>query len=194
MPLPAASLARILVVAATDRELAPAQGWQTLCCGVGPVDAAALTAAALATTTPRVIVHVGIAGARLTSGLGPLDVVVGVESVYCDLGVPDTFAPGRIATPSALVDAACRVLTGASRQVIGTSGRVGHTTACEVEAMEGFAVLRAAALAGVPAIEVRVISNAIEETDRGRWRFDEAFAAVQALTPRLVREIAACER
>jgi futalosine hydrolase len=60
--------------------------------------------------------------------------------------------------------------------------------------MEGFGVLRAAALAGVPAIEVRVISNAIEETDRALWRFDEAFAAVQALTPRLVREIAACRR
>ena len=58
--------------------------------------------------------------------------------------------------------------------------------------MEGFAVLRAAALAGVPAIEVRAISNEIEELDRGRWRFDEAFAAVRASTPAIVREVAAC--
>lgn len=184
----------MLVIAATARELAPSQGWQTLCCGVGPVDAAATTAAALVTRAPRLVVHVGIAGARRASGLAPLDVVVGVEAVYCDLGVPEHFAPGRIATSSSLVEAACRALPGAGRHVIGTSGRVGQTISCEVEAMEGFAVLRAASLAGIPAIEVRVISNAIEDTDRARWRFDDAFAAVQALTPALVREMAACER
>lgn len=186
------TLSRVLVVAATPRELAPSGGWRTLCCGVGPVDAAAVTAAALASLAPSVIVHVGIAGARRSSGLVPLDVVVGVDALYCDLGVPETFAPCRIAPPSALVDAACRAVPAAIRHGIGTSGRVGQTSGCEVEAMEGFAVLRAAALAGVPAIEVRVISNAIEDTDRTRWRFDDAFAAVQALTPRLVREIAAC--
>ena len=54
----------ILVVAATTRELAPAQGWQTLACGVGPVEAAAHTAAALVATRPRAVLHVGIAGAR----------------------------------------------------------------------------------------------------------------------------------
>jgi nucleoside phosphorylase len=192
VPLPAA--AAVLVIAATARELAPPDGWRTLCCGVGPVDAAAATAAALAAQRPAVVVHVGIAGARRASSLGPPAIVVGVESLYCDLGVPERFAPARLVTPAALVDAACRALPGATRAAIGTSGRVGHTSGCEVEAMEGFGVLRAAALAGVPAIEVRVISNAIEETDRALWRFDEAFAAVQALTPRLVREIAACRR
>mgnify|MGYP002621079614 CR=1 FL=1 len=61
---------------------------------------------------------------------------------------------------------------------------------CDVEAMEGFGVLRAAQLAGVPAIEVRVISNVIEEADRRLWRFDDAFTAVAALTPCLVARIA----
>lgn len=186
--------ADVLVIAATPRELAPPDGWRTLCCGVGPVDAAAATAAALAARRPAIVVHVGIAGARRTSGLLPPAIVVGVEAIYCDLGVPEHFAPARLAAPDAFVEAACRALPGATRAVIGTSGRVGQTRGCEVEAMEGFGVLRAAALAGVPAIEVRVISNAIEETDRALWRFDEAFAAVQALTPRLVREIAACAR
>jgi futalosine hydrolase len=184
----------VLVVAATARELAPSGGWRSLCCGVGPVEAAAATAAALATSRPAVVVHVGIAGARRASGLVPAAVVVGLETIYCDLGVPERFAPARLVTPATLVEAACRALPEAARRAIGTSGRVGHTSGCDVEAMEGFGVLRAAALAGVPAIEVRVISNAIEDTDRARWRFDEAFAAVQALTPRLVREIAACAR
>jgi len=121
-------------------------------------------------------------------------VVVGTGALYCDLAVPDTLAPSQIAVAGSLVDAACRALPEASRRLIGTSGRVGHTTGCDVEAMEGFAVLRAAALAGIPAIEVRVISNVIEDTDRALWQFDQAFAAVQALTPGLVREIAACAR
>ena len=40
--------ARILVVAATARELAPPLGWRTLLCGIGPVEAAAATSAELA--------------------------------------------------------------------------------------------------------------------------------------------------
>jgi len=53
-------------------------------------------------------------------------------------------------------------------------------------------VLRAAAHAGIPAIEVRAISNQIEEADRVRWRFNDAFAAIIAATPALVTEVAAC--
>ena len=184
----------MLVVAATAQELAPAEGWRVLCCGVGPVDAAAITAAALAAERPLALLHVGIAGARQASGLEPPSVVVGIASLYCDLGVPGRWAPRRLEAPADLVAAACRAVPGASRLVIGTSGRVGHSAECQVEAMEGFAVLRAAALAGIPAIEVRVIANDIEEPDRAKWRFAEAFAAVRAMTPALVQEIAACRR
>ena len=56
--------ARILVVAATARELAVADGWRTLRCGVGPVEAAATTAAEIARERPAIVLHVGIAGAR----------------------------------------------------------------------------------------------------------------------------------
>ena len=69
---------------------------------------------------------------------------------------------------------------------IGTSARVGGSRDVDVEAMEGFAVLRACELAGVPAVEVRVVSNEIAEPDRALWRFDEAFAALGEMLPRLV--------
>jgi futalosine hydrolase len=187
-----APFAGILVVAATGHELAPAQGWRALCCGVGPVDAAAATAAAIAANRPRAIVHVGIAGARRASGLVPPAVVIGSASVYCDLDVPERFAPRRLTPPAELVEAAARAVPTATRLAIGTSARVGGTSDCPVEAMEGFAVLRAAALAGIPAVEVRVTSNAIEEPDRALWKFDEAFAVIHAITPALVREIALC--
>jgi nucleoside phosphorylase len=187
---------RILVVAATERELAPPIEWDAIVCGVGPVDAAVRTASALAQHQPLAVVHVGIAGARRESRLEPPALVIGSQSRYCDLGVGPEWAPQLITPDAALLDAALRALPHAALHVIGTSARVGGTgTGAErppVEAMEGFAVLRAAQLAGVPAIEVRAIANAIEEPDRARWRFAEAFAAIIEATPRLVREIAAC--
>ncbi|HSL65895.1 MAG TPA: hypothetical protein VK874_14680, partial [Gaiellaceae bacterium] len=57
---------------------------------------------------------------------------------------------------------------------------------CDVEAMEGFGVLRACALAGVPAVELRAVSNAIGEPDRGRWRLADAVAALSEATRRVV--------
>jgi futalosine hydrolase len=70
---------------------------------------------------------------------------------------------------------------------IGTSARVGGTSGCDVEAMEGFGVLRAAAGAGVPALEVRAIANEVEEADRSRWRFDDALRALAESVPALMR-------
>lgn len=185
---------RILVLAATDDELAPPAGWVAVRCGVGPVDAAAASAAAIAVHQPGLVLHVGIAGARRGSGLEPPSLVIGSAAHYADLGVPERFAPRHLEVPPALVAAAQRALPTAELRVIGTSARVGGTTACDVEAMEGFAVLRAAQLAGVPAIEVRAISNAIEETDRARWQFAAAFAAIRAATPALVQELLSCVR
>lgn len=127
---------------------------------------------------------------RADAGLTLLDTVIGDEAVYEDRagrrGCP------RLAPDGRMLLAARRALPAAAVRSIGTSARVGGTSACGVEAMEGYAVLRAAELAGVPAVEVRVISNEIGEPDRARWHFDEAFAAVAALTPRLVAEVRAC--
>jgi nucleoside phosphorylase len=182
----------ILVVAATTRELALPDGWHAALCGVGPVDAAIRTADAIAEHRPALILHVGIAGARAASGLIPPALVIGEWARYCDLAVPAAWAPSEIAAPDVLLSAARRALPHASVMTIGTSARVGGTTGCDVEAMEGFAVLRAAQLAGVPALEVRAISNHIEEPDRARWHFDAAFAAITEATPLLVSEFLQC--
>ena len=180
--------ARILVVAATTRELASPDGWLILKCGVGPVEAAAATAAAIVAHAPAMILHVGIAGARRHRALPPATLVIGSEARYCDLGVAEQWAPSVVAASPALVAAAARVLPAAPLLPIGTSARVGGTSECDVEAMEGFSVLRAAQRAGVPAIEIRAISNDIEEPDRARWHFEESFAAITRVTPELVAE------
>ena len=181
--------ARILVVAATARELATPDGWHTLQCGVGPVEAAARTAAAIAELHPAAILHVGIAGARRARALAPASLVIGSEARYCDSNVPAEWAPSRVQASVTLLHAVQRALPNAPTLTIGTSARVGGTVRCDVEAMEGFGVLRAAQLAGVPAIEVRAISNDIEEQDRARWHFDAAFAAITAVTPQLVHAL-----
>ena len=171
----------LLVVAATERELAPVEGARTLVCGIGPVEAAAATARALAEQRPSAVLHVGIAGAH---GLEPLTLVLGSEAVYCD-------AAGRLVPARALPDAGLlarlqSAFPEAEVRPIGTSARVGGSHGVEVEAMEGFAVLRACELAGVPAVEARIVSNAIGEADRSRWRFEEAFAKLAETLPRFV--------
>lgn len=181
--------ARILVVAATARELATPDGWLVLQCGVGPVEAAARTAAAIAAWHPAAILHVGIAGARRARALAPASLVIGSEARYCDSNVPAEWAPSVVSASSMLLHAVQHALPHAVTLSIGTSARVGGTSHCDVEAMEGFGVLRTAQLAGVPAIEVRAISNDIEEADRARWHFDAAFAAITAVTPQLVHAV-----
>ena len=54
--------ARVLVVAATARELVPVEGAETIVGGIGPIDAAVSTARALAEERPAAVLNVGIAG------------------------------------------------------------------------------------------------------------------------------------
>ena len=171
----------ILVVAATERELG---GLPRLVCGVGPVEAAAATARRSRRQPPAAVLHVGIAGCRRG---------VRARAAHARGRVRgglrrrrDPLAPRRASPDPRLVEAARRVLPHAPVLPIGTSGTVGGTRGHDVEAMEGFGVLRACELAGVPAVEVRAIANEIEEEDRGRWRFDEAFAALAQALPALV--------
>ena len=173
----------ILVLAATEAELGDAVPGRV--CGVGPVDAAANAAAAIAELAPDAVLNVGIAGARAFAEPG---FVIGTEAVYCDADDP-RWIELRAPADERLVAAAQRALPEAAVCPIGTSARVGGATGCDVEAMEGYAVLRAAALAGVPALEVRVVSNAVGEPDRAKWRFDDARSLLVGALPGLVEEL-----
>jgi futalosine hydrolase len=174
----------MLLVAATDLELC---GHPGLVCGVGPVEAAAAVARELALRPPSAVIHVGIAGAH---GITPGGLVIGSEAVYSDISAeipvieriePDSelLASIRAALPEALV-----LPIGTSASVGGSARDVHHGP--RVEAMEGFSVLRACALAEVPAIEVRAISNELSEGDRSRWRIGRALEAISDALPRLL--------
>ena len=173
----------LLLVAATDRELC---GHDGLVCGVGPVEAAVATARALALRSFDAVVHVGLAGAR---GVPVGSLVVGTEAVYCDLEA-EWPVVDRAAPDERLVRALRAALPGTLAMPIHTSAAVGASDTVSagalVEAMEGFGVLRAAVRAGVPAVEVRAISNELGEPDRARWDLAGGVAALEAAMPALL--------
>lgn len=173
----------VLVVAATGRELEGVHGAATLVCGVGPVEAAAATAKALAERRPRAVLHAGLAGGR---GLPIPSLVLGSEAVYHDLAAAIPVVSR--AEPDARLLATARAALPEARVLpIGTSAGVGRTRSDSVvEAMEGFAVLRAAALAGVPGVELRAVSNAVDEPDRGKWRVEEALGVLAGALDRFL--------
>jgi futalosine hydrolase len=172
----------ILIVAATEPELC---GHTGLVCGVGPVEAAVSTAGALASTRARAVLHIGVAGAHRASGLEPPQLVLGSVAIYEDLRLTTGLAPREARPDEAMLDAAREALPEAVLLPIGTTARVGGGSECPVETMESFAVLRAAARAGLPAVELRAISNLVEDA-RVDWRIEDALAALAVAIPRLL--------
>jgi futalosine hydrolase len=173
---------------------------EVIAAGAGPAAAAAgtataLTAAASAGTPFSLVVSAGIAGGF---GQPPGAVVVASSIVAADLGAdtPDGFASvadlgfGRAEhrPPPALVrdvaeaaGAACGPVLTVST-VTGTAARARELAArypgAAAEAMEGFGVAEAAALHGVPALEIRAVSNSVGPRDRAAWRIPDALAAL----------------
>lgn len=176
----------MLVVAATQRELAVLPGVDTFCCGIGPVEAALQTARAIEELRPDSVLHVGVAGAR---GIEPTDLVLGSEAVYCDVIDSGSKFPRieRVQPDAALLARVQGALPEAHVLPIATCGKVGAGAGCDVEAMEGFGVLRACELAGVPAVELRAISNSPEQADRVGWRIDDALAVLADAVGRVLR-------
>src|SRR4051812_30966541 len=128
----------ILVVAATEAELAGATQAETLLCGIGPVEAAAATARALGERPRAAVLRVGIAGAR---GCEPPTLVIGSEARYCDISGADAAqiaGDERVEAPPRLLEAARAALPDALVRQIGPTAHVGRGFGCDVEGMEGF--------------------------------------------------------
>lgn len=198
---------RILVVCAVAQELAALRaraGVDVAAVGVGPVEAAFGTARALAAAPYDAVVNAGIAGGfrdRCTVG----DVVICAREDYADLGLEDGTGfplPGGMelarqaeSHPTLLAP----FLAGQIPVIVGrgvTSATVTSTTAralalayrfrSDVESMEGFAVLRAAQAAGVPAVEIRGVSNLVGERASNEWDFRAGAGAAVAATEGLL--------
>jgi futalosine hydrolase len=194
----------ILVVCALLPELrylSERTGVTILEAGVGPVEAAIATANALGRHHYAAVVNAGIAGAfRGSARIG--DAVLVADETLADFGLEGGASlalpgdaglieradadAGLLANCAALEAAGLRLARGLTvAQVTATDATAARLRArygCDVESMEGFSVLRAAAVANVPAIEVRGISNYVGDRASSEWDFaNGARATARAL-------------
>ncbi|KEF35636.1 MULTISPECIES: futalosine hydrolase [Deinococcus] len=198
---------RVLIVVATAAEAAPLADLpaDVVVSGVGPVAAALATASALGRSGYDLAVSAGVGGAYPGSGLTPGDLAVSSRIVQADLGAWDgpTFlglgALGLSVLPAGAHAGAFEVWKGAralaarlgagygpaltlstvtgSRE--GAQALVARYPGALTEGMEGAGVAHAALLAGVPALELRGVSNPVGPRDRAAWRLPAALAAVR---------------
>ena len=193
----------ILIACAVERELgawAQREGVERLVTGVGPVEAACAVAGALARQSYRVVVSAGIAGAfdgaaRIGDGI-----VIGDERLELTLegGRPIPLPDGEsvadvVRSDPALVEEmharGFAVLRGVTvAQVTSTEATAARLArlGAQVETMEGFAVLRACERGGIPAIEVRGISNRVGERARSGWDFSAGLVGLERVARTLL--------
>jgi futalosine hydrolase len=187
----------ILLACAVKKELAfwaARDGVEVLVTGVGVVEATAAVTHRLAQQRYKLVVNAGIAGAFEGAAKIGSGVVVASERMEIDR---EDGAPIPLPDGEAIVDTVdfCDTLLAAKLAAAGfptvhgmTVSRVTTTEAtaqrlaalgAQVESMEGFAVMRAAQLAGIHTVEVRGISNRVGDPARSGWDFSAGVTGLQ---------------
>ena len=186
---------RILIVTAVQQE-ADAIGLPdctyVVVGGIGRTNAAVATTTAIHDEGPfDFVISAGVAGSLPDSGLSIGDIVVASSCFYVEEGLitPDgfqdmkamgfslgDFSGNTVPVDSTLLGRLCTIgVTGSIATVATCSGTdeqaalVADRTCCLCEAMEGAAVVHAARLAGLLAIEIRAISNTTGNRDAQQW-------------------------
>ncbi|MBX3355298.1 MAG: futalosine hydrolase [Phycisphaeraceae bacterium] len=198
----------VLAVVSVEREADALRAHfpSVIVAGIGRVNAAAATTEALLRHGPfDAVLSAGVAGALPGSGLTPGDLVVAEACIYFEEGIvtPDGFATmssigfpiGPFEGNRVPVDDRLGAMapSGARRGVIATvatcsgtddaAALVASRCGAIAEAMEGAAVVHAALRLGVPAIEIRAISNTTGERSRQAWDLRAGCAALGQLRP-----------
>lgn len=171
---------------------------------VGPAAVAAVTGAALARGSYDAVLSIGIAGAFVGGGAEVLSVVVADKIIYADLGVETDQgfeaigtlgfgeADERMTPPATTVaellrrsrDAGLATVAGPILTLTtftGTDARARQLIdrhAAVAEAMEGAGIATAAVFAGIPAFEVRTISNLVGSRERHVWDLPGSLQAI----------------
>lgn len=166
--------------------------------GVGPVNAAHAVTLVIAREPPSAIVACGVGGAYPHSGLQVLDVVCADTERYGDLGatspagfldmealgfpVVEADVPLYNVLPMQVFPAGRRAPFVTMSACTGTDAAARDTetrTRGAVESMEGAAIAHVAHLHGIPAGEIRAISNMVGTRDTSAWRVADAARAAQ---------------
>lgn len=176
----------------------------TLITGVGLVETAVRLSSFLATAAslPRVVINFGVAGAYIVAGkesAGLLDICLAEREVLADLGICeqdeiqqlrggafelveslelDAVLLGQATEKLAAARVSSTVGVFASVNCVSGTQKRGemiarqHRAICEN--MEGFAAARACRHFGVPLLELRCISNLVEDRNRHNWQLRKA--------------------
>lgn len=201
---------KVLLVVATEPEAAPLRHLpaRVVVSGIGDVNAALATQAAVVAERPDLILSVGIGGAYSSSGLKPGDVALASEMVYAQLGAMDgeqflnleamgfPVLPGNYGRFPAWTGSNLGLPTGPFLTVSTVTGSAQMAAELErrhpgalIEGMEGAGVAHAAALAGLPAGELRGVSNLVGPRDRASWQIRPALGAMRGALERLLNEV-----
>lgn len=196
------------------RKLSALTGWLPLVTGVGCLETAITLTRYLATRREpresiRAIVNCGVAGAFVGAGPGLLDLCLADHETQADTGIwtaqgivdLDTIAiPHHFDLTGPLLDRARTILAaqgltawvGPMVSVLAVSGTLARGEwlrerfAALGENMEGAAVARVAREFGLPCLELRVISNMVEDRDLTRWQLPQAIERAAEVMARLL--------
>lgn len=205
---------RVLIMTAVEAEreavqrgLNDAPGFEVRLAGVGPIAAAANTAAILATASEGaaydLVISAGIGGGFAeVAEIG--SVVIATDIIAADLGAEspegflsldklgfgssqikaDAVLSGRLTEAAAA--AGIRVCSGPvlTLSTVTGSAPTAHSLSLRIpgaaaEAMEGYGVALAAQHLQLPVLEIRAISNPVGPRQRELWRISDALSALE---------------
>ncbi|MEE2907404.1 MAG: futalosine hydrolase [Planctomycetota bacterium] len=202
----------VTAVAAEAEAVGNPDGACVIVGGVGRTNSASATTAALLQRGPfTAVINAGIAGILPGSDLVIGDILVADCCVYLEEGIetPTGFRdldsmgfplgdfPGnRVPVdPALLATLGPSYPTGPIATVATCAGtdakaqEVTQRTGALAEAMEGASVVHAARLQGIPAIEVRSMSNTTGDQDAQTWDLEAALKALRGAVPEMLKRL-----
>ena len=183
--------------------------------GIGGVNAAHALTCQLEAQLPDLVIQFGIGGAYVPTGLPIRSVVLATEEVYGDIGVvtPEGWKPADeigiplvdgnpphfnrfpldpqlVSTAAAICGAKCGTFVTVSQcsgvQAIGDALHARFNALCE--SMEGAAAAHICTLYDVPFLEIRGISNLVENRQPARWDIPGAADAAQSALIKIISD------
>jgi len=184
-----------------DQFLAHAERVEVLITGMGPVVTAASLSRHLTLHGSGVagVINIGVAGAYLDSGVTMLDICLAQQEFLGDFGIctqdgVQEFDPGLVKPQGPLLfnnDLSARIKSILNSYNIGFKSVNFVTVNCSTgtrkrgeylrdkfaagcENMEGAAAAMVCKNLNIPCVELRCVSNMVQERDIGKWRLTEA--------------------
>jgi futalosine hydrolase len=187
-------------------------------CGTGKVNAAHAATVLIEKYSPEIIYNIGVAGAYPSSGLKIGDIAVAEKEIcgdegvltgkgFCDMesiGLPLVFAHGRayfnefsMFVPEQLRDFRHRgnfVTVSACTGTLQEGLKIEKRLSALCESMEGAAIAHVCALNSLPVVEMRGISNIIEDRAAGPLSKRDIITAAENVQRVFLEELLLCDK